>query len=68
VSALTLDDTDLWVGGMGYIALVDPKENRVRKFAYIRARQVDQIQVGGGYVWAQFDGHLYRAPLADLAK
>src|ERR1035437_9273633 len=68
VSALPLDDTDLWVGGMGYIALVDPKENRVRKFAYIRARQVDQIQVGGGYVWAQFDGHLYRAPLADLAK
>ena len=66
VSTLTLDGNNLWVGGMGYIALVDPVQDKVVHFAYIEAQTVDRIQIGGGYVWAQFDWHLYRAPLSDL--
>ncbi len=27
---------------------------------------VNRIQIGGGYVWAQFDWHLYRAALSGL--
>jgi hypothetical protein len=38
-------------------------QDKVLKFAYVRARSVDRIQVGGGCVWAQFDWHLYKAPL-----
>lgn len=64
--ALTLDGKYLWVGGMGYIALLDPKEDQVLKLTYIHSRDVNKIQVGGGYIWAQFDWHLYRAPLADI--
>jgi hypothetical protein len=65
-TTMTLDDDNLWVGGEGYIALVDLKENKVTKFSHISARSVDQIQIGGGYVWAQFDWQLYRAPIGDL--
>jgi hypothetical protein len=66
VSALTPDHGNLWVGGMGYIALVNPEQNQILKFAYVPARSVDKIQTGGGYVWAQFNGHLHRAPLSNM--
>ena len=65
-SALTLDGDNLWVGGEGAIALVDLKSNSVRKFCHIQAGGVDRIQIAGGYVWAQFDCHLYRALLSAL--
>jgi hypothetical protein len=66
VSTLTVDGDNLWVGGVGYIALVNPVQDKVRRFAYVQASAVNRIQVGGGYVWAQFDWHLYRARLSDL--
>ena len=63
VSALTLDGKHLWVGGAGYIAKIDPAQNELLKFASIRSTTVDQIQIAGGFVWAQFDRHLHRAKL-----
>jgi hypothetical protein len=66
VTTLTLDGPNLWVGGMGYVALVNPVQDKVLGFAYVQAKVVDRIQVGGGYVWAQFDWHLYRAPLNNV--
>ncbi len=63
-TTMTLDGNDLWIGGEGAIALVDLNSCKVRKFCHIAAAGVDRIQIGGGYVWAQFDWHLYRAPLS----
>jgi hypothetical protein len=63
VDALTPDGRNLWVGGQGYVALVDPAQGKVIRFAYVRARSVDQIETAGGFVWAQFGHHLYRAPV-----
>ena len=68
VSALATDGNDLWVGGMGYIALIDPTRLQVKRFTNIHAESVEKIQVGGGYVWAQFNGYLYRAPLGDFQE
>jgi hypothetical protein len=65
-TALALDGSDLWVGGEGYVALVDLKLNRVKRFSYVRATEIDSIQVAGGYVWAKYECHLHRAPLRDL--
>jgi hypothetical protein len=61
-----VDGPNLWVGGKAYLALVDPARDRVLKFAYVSARSLTQIQVGGGCVWAQFDKHLYKASLAAI--
>lgn len=61
-SAMALDGRHLWVGGLGYVALVDLDENKILKIAYVPTRTVDQIQISGSYVWAQFDRHLYRVP------
>jgi hypothetical protein len=65
-NTMTLAGNDLWVGGEGAIALVDLKDCKVRKFCHIGADSVDRIQIGGGYVWAQFGWHLYRFPLSAL--
>jgi len=65
-TTMTLNGDDLWLGGDMYIALVDLKENTVKKFAYIRARQVRKIQTAGGYLWTQLYGYLYRTPLTDI--
>jgi len=66
VTALTVDGANLWVGGKAYLALVDPARDKVLKFAYVPARSLVQIQVGGDCVWAQFDKHLYKASLAAV--
>ena len=70
VTALALDRNNLWVGGTGYIALLDATNGTVRKFAYVQTRGADdgvnRIQTGGGYVWAQFNNCLYRVPLSGL--
>jgi hypothetical protein len=65
VSALAVDGNDLWVGGTGYIALVNPARNQVLKYAHLPAQSVDKLQVAGGYLWAQFNSHLHRTPLPE---
>jgi hypothetical protein len=64
-TTMTLDGSDLWVGGEGYIALVDLKECKVRRFCHIQTSTVDRIEIAGGFVWAQYDSHLYRVPIGD---
>lgn len=66
VNTMTPNGKQLWLGGIGYVALVDPAQDKVLNFAYATGRAVDCIQIAGGYVWAQFDRHLYRAPLSSL--
>ncbi len=62
-SALALEGNYLWVGGSGYIAKIDPLKNELLKYSTMRAPSVDQLQIGGGFTWAKFDRHLYRAKL-----
>ncbi len=62
---LVLDGRMLWVAGFGYIAQVDLQRNIVSKFAYFKSDRFDKIAIGGGYIWAQLEGHLYRAPLQN---
>jgi hypothetical protein len=63
VTTLTVDGNDLWVGGEGFVAVVDLKEWKTRKVCYASAREVDHIEVAGRFVWVQYGGHLYKAPL-----
>ena len=62
-TTLTLVEHDLWIGGLGFVALVDLQENKIKKIAYVSARSVDTIQRGGGYLWVQCDKHIYRMRL-----
>ena len=66
ITAITPDDGKVWVGGTGYIALMDPKHDKLCNFTYIRSRTVDRIQIGGGYLWAQYNGYLHRAALGNI--
>jgi len=66
VTVITPDDGKVWIGGTGYIALIDPKHDKLCNFTYIRSRTVDRIQIGGGYLWAQYNGYLHRAALSSM--
>ena len=66
VSALKVCGGDVWVGGHSFVALVDPAQDKVLKFAYVPAQTVEQIELGCGFLWAQCEKHLYRAPLATI--
>jgi hypothetical protein len=65
-TTMTLKGDELWVGGEGFIALVDLKQNRISKFCHISAVKVDHLEIGGGYLWAQYNGHLHRELLSTL--
>jgi hypothetical protein len=65
-STLALKGNDLWVGGEGYIAVVDLDKLEVRKLCYVPTPTVNHLQLGGGYIWAQFAHHLYRVALRDM--
>ncbi|HWV99306.1 MAG TPA: hypothetical protein VNZ64_06375 [Candidatus Acidoferrum sp.] len=64
--ALTLKGDELWAGGEGFIARLDLRQNKVRNFCRISADSVVGIQIGGGYVWAEYDRHLHRVPISSL--
>ena len=63
---LQLDGSDLWLGGRGYIAAFDLNQHKIRASCTISAKSVDRLQVAGGYLWAQFDKHLYKVPLSAM--
>jgi tetratricopeptide (TPR) repeat protein len=64
VSALALEGDCLWVGGATYIAKIDLAKNEMRSFCRIPATTVDSLQIGAGYLWAQYDWHIYRFALS----
>lgn len=63
VSAMALDGKRLWVACTGFIAGIDITKNELVRYAPIPARTVDSLQIGGGYLWAQYNDHLHRAQL-----
>ena len=67
VTALALSGGKLWVGGFGYIAMVDPAKDELCAMATVQAESIDCLQTGGGFLWAQFNCQLYRAELANLS-
>lgn len=66
VTTLARARDSIWIGGKGFIAHIDPRQEKLLGLAYVNAPKVDRIQTGGGYIWAQFDWHLYRAPLVSM--
>ena len=63
---LVLEGSDLVVAGEAYLLIYDLKQMRVRKLAHIPTSSVDKIQVGAGFLWVQFDRHLYRTALTAI--
>jgi hypothetical protein len=63
-TATAFGGKDVWVGGKGYIGVLDLENKNVRKRGYMQANAVDHLEVAGGFLWAQFGGDLYRIPLS----
>ena len=63
-TATAVNGKDVWLGGRGYIGLVDLEKKALRKVGYMQANVVDHLEIAGGFLWAQFGGDLYRIPLS----
>lgn len=63
VTAMSIDGGDLWVGGRGYIAVMDLDKEVIRKYAFIKAQAVDALQIAGGHLWAQYGGYMHQVQL-----
>lgn len=65
VTAVALDGNDLWAGGLGYIAVIDVPQGKVRKLARVNTCCFEQMEIGGGFVWTRNDQYLHRILLSD---
>lgn len=62
---LLLHGDELWAAGAAFLACVDLNDFMVKKYCYVPG-VVRGLQTGGGCVWVQFGGHLYRSPVSSL--
>jgi ligand-binding sensor domain-containing protein len=66
VQTLAADGSHLWVGGLGYVARVDLKADRVTALAYVRARRIERIHPTDTSLWVLADQSLYRVDLSTI--
>jgi hypothetical protein len=65
-SAFCRDGNNLWFGGKACVGVLDLAQDKVRAIQTIPAEGINHIEVGGGYLWVQYDQHLHKAALADI--
>jgi hypothetical protein len=53
LSAIALDGKYAWIGGKGFVAVVDVQERKVVRIGYICANRIAKIQLGSRYAWIQ---------------
>ena len=59
-TSLVLNGRDAWLGGMGYIAVADLDQLRIRKFYRLPLDTSYRIELAAGSIWAQTGGRIYR--------
>jgi len=53
LTAVAVDGRIAWVGGRGFVAVVDLQERKVLRIAYISASRILGIQLGQAHAWIQ---------------
>ncbi len=53
VTALAVDGKTAWVGGRGFVAVVNVPERKVLRIAYVSASRIRGIQLGKTHAWVQ---------------
>ena len=51
LSAVAVDGRIAWVGGRGFVAVVDVEDRKVLRIAYISASRIRRIQLGRAHAW-----------------
>jgi len=62
-SALALHGNDLWVGGPGYVAVIDLEHLKVTRTFSFHGEGVRAIKIAGDSAWVSVDKRLFRIPL-----
>ncbi len=53
LTAIAVDGSIAWIGGRGFVAVVDIQEQKVLRIAYLSANCIRKIQLGKTYAWIQ---------------
>ena len=51
--AVAVEGKIAWVGGRGFVAVVDVPERKVLRIAYVSASRICRIQLGKAHAWVQ---------------
>ena len=51
LTAVAVDGRTAWVGGRGFVAVVDVPQRKVLRIAYVSASQIFRIQLGKAHAW-----------------
>lgn len=52
-TAVAVDGNIAWVGGRGFVAVVDIAKRKVLRIAYLSANNIKKIELGKRYAWVQ---------------
>jgi hypothetical protein len=53
LTAVALDGNIAWIGGRGFVAVVDVQKQKVLRVAFVSANCIKKIQLGKTYAWIQ---------------
>jgi hypothetical protein len=53
LTSIAVDGSVAWIGGRGFVAVVDIPEQKVLRIAYLSANCIKKIQLGKTYAWIQ---------------
>jgi hypothetical protein len=53
VTALALNGSDVWIGGRGFLAVMDLNQGKIQKVYYLPSRSLDKLEVAENFVWVQ---------------
>jgi hypothetical protein len=56
-------DDIIWAGGEGYIAAINAKDGKILRLDYVSSGHIDQMEIGGDYLWISYNQTLFRTPL-----
>ena len=62
IKSVALDGSKAWIGGKGYLALMDLTVPRVQRLARLGDKRIIGLQIQDNNVWFAADRSLYRVP------
>jgi ligand-binding sensor domain-containing protein len=65
ITALAFDGSNAWIGGIGFVAVVDLNHDKIRKVCYLDSK-VEGLCIKDGNAWIRTSYRLYREPLSMI--
>jgi hypothetical protein len=62
VTTVAVDGDQMWIGGPGYVAVMDLKSRRILKRNLMNSTRATQLSIQGDSVWVKLNNEIARFP------